>query len=306
MCHRVEDHHGPDPMRRGWPAQVGAGDRRVNIEKLPVPPCPWGVCCAARGGAAMTRRACHREPRPSATPDLRRSAAALEVLDLRARYVSETDDRPRLWLERFARRGSHRRAPVARGGARPPALRAALPALRRARGRGATRRTRMVKREPWWRASLPSSALTAASPDDAATARAGHDLPRAPRPPGARGRRGDAHGSVRPRAAPAVMDRHAAGFAAGNGDGGVAMTPPASTGPARVRVHRAPAPGRDDGAAHAALARGKGTGREPVARAASPVVRRAGRDGPARGRARERAVAEADGCEGARARARAR
>lgn len=45
MCHRVEDHHGPDPMRRGWPAQVGAGDCRVNIEKLPVPPCPWGVCC---------------------------------------------------------------------------------------------------------------------------------------------------------------------------------------------------------------------------------------------------------------------
>lgn len=31
------------------------------------------------------------------------AAAALEVLDLRARYVSETDDRPRLWLERFAR-----------------------------------------------------------------------------------------------------------------------------------------------------------------------------------------------------------
>ena len=45
MCHRVEDHHGPDPMRRGWPAQVGAGDCRVNIEQLPVPPCPWGVCC---------------------------------------------------------------------------------------------------------------------------------------------------------------------------------------------------------------------------------------------------------------------
>ena len=45
MCHRVEDYHGPDPMRRGWPAQVGAGDCRVNIEKLPVPPCPWGVCC---------------------------------------------------------------------------------------------------------------------------------------------------------------------------------------------------------------------------------------------------------------------
>ena len=31
------------------------------------------------------------------------AAAALEVLDLRARYVSETDDRPRAWLERFAR-----------------------------------------------------------------------------------------------------------------------------------------------------------------------------------------------------------
>ena len=31
------------------------------------------------------------------------AAAALEVLDLRARYVSETDDRPRPWLERFAR-----------------------------------------------------------------------------------------------------------------------------------------------------------------------------------------------------------
>ena len=31
------------------------------------------------------------------------AAAALEVLDLRARYVSEADDRPRLWLERFAR-----------------------------------------------------------------------------------------------------------------------------------------------------------------------------------------------------------
>ena len=31
------------------------------------------------------------------------AAAALEVLDLRARYVSESDDRPRLWLERFAR-----------------------------------------------------------------------------------------------------------------------------------------------------------------------------------------------------------
>lgn len=31
------------------------------------------------------------------------AAAALEVLGLRARYVSETDDRPRAWLERFAR-----------------------------------------------------------------------------------------------------------------------------------------------------------------------------------------------------------
>jgi len=31
------------------------------------------------------------------------AAAALEVLDLRARYVSESDDRPRAWLERFAR-----------------------------------------------------------------------------------------------------------------------------------------------------------------------------------------------------------
>lgn len=31
------------------------------------------------------------------------AAAALEVLDLRARYVSEADDRPRAWLERFAR-----------------------------------------------------------------------------------------------------------------------------------------------------------------------------------------------------------
>ena len=31
------------------------------------------------------------------------AAAALEVLELRARYVSETDDRPRAWLERFAR-----------------------------------------------------------------------------------------------------------------------------------------------------------------------------------------------------------
>ncbi len=31
------------------------------------------------------------------------AAAALEVLDIRARYVSESDDRPRAWLERFAR-----------------------------------------------------------------------------------------------------------------------------------------------------------------------------------------------------------
>lgn len=31
------------------------------------------------------------------------AAAALEVLDLRASYVSEADDRPRAWLERFAR-----------------------------------------------------------------------------------------------------------------------------------------------------------------------------------------------------------
>lgn len=31
------------------------------------------------------------------------AAAAMEVLDLRARYVSEADDRPRAWMERFAR-----------------------------------------------------------------------------------------------------------------------------------------------------------------------------------------------------------
>lgn len=46
VCRRVEDYHGPDPMRRGWPAQVGAGDCRVNIQKLPTPPCPRGACAA--------------------------------------------------------------------------------------------------------------------------------------------------------------------------------------------------------------------------------------------------------------------
>lgn len=56
------------------------------------------------------------------------AAAALEVLDLRARYVSETDDRPRAWLERFAR-GEERI------GALESALRASLARWRAARGR---------------------------------------------------------------------------------------------------------------------------------------------------------------------------
>lgn len=46
VCRRVEDYHGPDPMRRGWPAQVGAGDCLVNIQELPIPPCPRGACAA--------------------------------------------------------------------------------------------------------------------------------------------------------------------------------------------------------------------------------------------------------------------
>lgn len=51
----------------------------------------------ARGTIATANRARARRQIIAA------AAAALEVLDVRARYVSESDDRPRAWLERFAR-----------------------------------------------------------------------------------------------------------------------------------------------------------------------------------------------------------
>ena len=63
-----------------------------------------GACAAARGGARDdARRARHREPRPSATPDLRRSRRGAGgarppcALRLRGRMTA------RAWLERFAR-----------------------------------------------------------------------------------------------------------------------------------------------------------------------------------------------------------
>ena len=37
VCREVEAMHGVDVKRRGWPAQVGAGDCRVGITNLPVP-----------------------------------------------------------------------------------------------------------------------------------------------------------------------------------------------------------------------------------------------------------------------------